>query len=345
MMNLRKAGNQLIILTSILLIWPVYFGCPEKADAETRELKLAGLHPGDHPITLTLQSFADRVEKYSDGGLKVRVFPAQQLVKGKEMLDGVGLGTTEMGWIIGVYFAGQLPLHEAPFLPFILSSHESAIRAYREGGIGKILEPNMEKYGVKPLFWGTSGWCIPMFDKPVKTADWSGLKLRGFGKLIPRFYQLAGAGAVSISSPEIYIAAQRGLVNGCITTYANIMTMRLHEVLPFVWVLDKELGTGVVEGVNSVSINTKVWKSLNGEQQASLMKAAEETEQEMIKTMEEFDSDAFTDIKEAGCTPWEVPKDVKDEMVRISQPLWDEWTEKNAPHGKEILEILLKYNQ
>ncbi|HCN70248.1 MAG TPA: ABC transporter substrate-binding protein, partial [Pusillimonas sp.] len=66
---------------------------------EVHELRLAHYLPPMHNMAAKiLPEWAQRIEKASDGRLKITIYPAGQLLAVNEIFDGVRGGVADIGW-------------------------------------------------------------------------------------------------------------------------------------------------------------------------------------------------------------------------------------------------------
>jgi TRAP-type C4-dicarboxylate transport system substrate-binding protein len=143
--------------------------------------------------------------------------------------------------------------YKGSFVPFC----EMVKKASNGRLIGKVYE----KFGVKSLgafdFATTEILCT---NKPIRSlADFKGKKIRS-GGIGATFYTMLGAGAVSLSAPEIYQALQLGTVDGAeYNDWLVNKEMGLHEVTKFV--IEPCLHTGATDDKELI-VNPKAWAEL-----------------------------------------------------------------------------------
>lgn len=160
-----------------------------------------------------VKNFADKVEKASDGRMKIRVFPAGQVVSSAEVPEAVRAGALDLGSTFLVYYAGKEPafqgINEWP------AGHDDqqALDWFYSGGGKELLRPVAERHnfyylGVSTLL-GENIWS----NKKIEgIEDLKGVKMRTTGLTAESLAKL-GASPVSISSEDIYTAMQRGTID------------------------------------------------------------------------------------------------------------------------------------
>ena len=94
-------------------------GLATSADAGNLRLKLAGTLPVEHQGSKTLVAIADEIEA-ADVGLKVTVFPANQLGSGEELLEDAIRGNID--FVMGFIYSHKDPVFEINSIPYLVSS-------------------------------------------------------------------------------------------------------------------------------------------------------------------------------------------------------------------------------
>src|SRR5260370_33924240 len=94
---------------------------PALAQEKTFELKLSHWVPASHPLQKALEDWGATVEKASDGTIKYKVFPAQQLGKAFDHYDMARDGIADLTYINPGYQPGRFPIIAAGELPFLMS--------------------------------------------------------------------------------------------------------------------------------------------------------------------------------------------------------------------------------
>ncbi|RJR49162.1 MAG: hypothetical protein C4576_07355 [Desulfobacteraceae bacterium] len=96
MMSFKVCLHVLGFITVILL--PSIATGQTKTDAKPIELRLAHMMPASSPHHRHLENWAAKIAADSGGRLKVRIFPANTLLPGPEIYDGVKNGAVDLGY-------------------------------------------------------------------------------------------------------------------------------------------------------------------------------------------------------------------------------------------------------
>src|SRR6202008_4143400 len=91
------------------------------AQDKTFELKLSHRVPPTHPLQKAMEEWGASVEKASNGTIKSKVFPSQQLGKAFDHFDMARDGIADFTYVNPGYQPGRFPIIAAGELPFLIS--------------------------------------------------------------------------------------------------------------------------------------------------------------------------------------------------------------------------------
>ncbi len=196
------------------------------------QLRIAGNFPEDHTATGAMEIFKEEVERITDDGIQVDLFPAMQLGGAQENVDQVRSGAIFGVFTSIAYFSRSIPEYEAVSLPFLFDSREQAF-ALMDGEVGDYLDAKMADEGFVNLGYMELGFRHVTNDvRPIETmADFEGLKIR----LQPNEVHLdsmraVGANPTPMDISEVYSALQQGVLDGQENPYNIIATRGFDEV-------------------------------------------------------------------------------------------------------------------
>jgi TRAP-type mannitol/chloroaromatic compound transport system substrate-binding protein len=251
-------------ILSVCLVLAVVFLMTDYASAQQKVIKWRAVtHQlvGTSRYKGSLVPFCEMVKKASNGRLIIEPYGAGVLFPVSESFDAVRDGVVQMAMVWSGYWAGKDPTFalagSRPGDPITDFSENF----YRAEQLAPILGKVYEKFGVKSLgafdFATTEILCT---NKPIRSlADFKGKKIRS-GGIGATFYTMLGAGAVSLSAPEIYQALQLGTVDGAeYNDWLVNKEMGLHEVTKFV--IEPCLHTGATDDKELI-VNPKAWAEL-----------------------------------------------------------------------------------
>jgi TRAP-type mannitol/chloroaromatic compound transport system substrate-binding protein len=218
----------------------------------------------------TVVPFCEMVKKASNGRLIIEPYGAGVLFPVSESFDAVRDGVVQMAMVWGGYWAGKDPVFalsgSRPGDPIV----EFSENFYLSEKAYPLMAKVYEKYNVKSLGGFDFGPAeILCSVKPIRSlADFKGKKIRSAG-IGATFYSALGAGAVSLSAPEIYQALQLGTVDAAeYNDWLVNKEMGLHEVSKFV--IEPALHTGTCDD-KDLLVNPKAWAELPDDLKAIVM--------------------------------------------------------------------------
>lgn len=252
-------------------------------------LRYAGQLPITHHLTKADFRFAKMVEERTNGKVKIEVYPAGQLYKADSLRKAISSGALDMGVTYEGTWTGPIPLVDIFVIPFLRKDYKEVQKDW-EGKIGMRLREEMEKNGVKALGFGAYGesFSVANSKRPLKTPDdFKGLRIRTHEPIAADCIKAFGGSPVMMTSAEVFMALQRGTVDGATSGPTTIVQRKWYEVTKYITV------TYGVYSVWPLMINIKVWNGLSKEVQKIFQEAAEEYKNYTIQIAEKEDEEAI----------------------------------------------------
>jgi tripartite ATP-independent transporter DctP family solute receptor len=265
------------------------------ASAETT-LRFAHTQPTSDTHHLATIKFAELVEQATNGEIKISIHPAGELGNDPSILEGVRLGTIDIGQTGNPFYTRFEPKLNVLDLPYLFDSYEHVYRAI-DGEVGQELLGELEKHRMKGLaFWEIGFRKITNSKRPIlEPADLQGLKIRTTpNPAHVEAFKLWGAIPTPMAFTEVYLALETGTVDGQENPLNIIRSNRFQEV-------QKHLSfTDHAYTVSIVSMNLPKFQALTPDQQQALLDAAHEAAvYQRDLNRQQADQDLAT-IKEAG---------------------------------------------
>ncbi len=222
MMNkLLKAG---MLLGAIALL-------PLQATAQEVTLKLHQLLPLRATIPAKfLNPWIEKVEKESNGRIKIEHYPSMQLGgKPPELAQQVTDGVVDLVWTVLGYTPGRFPKSEAFELPFMVTTGEQTSKAFQEYYEKHLTD---EFPGIKIIAVHTHGPGLLHTKKPVASlADLKGVKLRGPTRVITQMLGTLGAVPVGMPVPAVPEAVSKGVIDGAVIPWEITLPLKMRELV------------------------------------------------------------------------------------------------------------------
>ena len=277
--------------------------------------------------------FAKALSDMTEGKFQVRVFAANEIVPGLQVLDAVQNGTVEMGHSAAYYYIGKEPaLAFGTCLPFGFNARQHmAWKLY--GGGNEAMAPLYKEYGVTHFPCGNTG--VQMggwFRKEIKTvADLKGMKMRIAG-LAGQVMSKMGVVTQQIAGGDIYPALERGTIDA-----AEWVGPYDDEKLGFNKVAKFYYYPGWWEGGPELSlfINEKKWAELPKYYQAAVEAAAAQANLYTLARYDAKSPDALKRLVAGGTQLRPFPRPVMEACEKAAFELYNELGEKSA-HWKRI---------
>ena len=288
------------------------------------------------PKGLAAEKFKELAEKYTDGKVKVEVYPNSQLYKDKEELEALQLGAVQMLAPSNSKF-GPIGIREFEVfdLPYILPDLPT-LRKVTDGPLGARLLKLLDAKGMTGLaYWDNGFKQMTANKKLVVPADYKGLKFRiQSSKVLEAQFRSLGAIPQVMAFSEVYQALQTGVVDGQENTASNIYTQKMHEVQKYTTLTNH----GYIGYV--VVANKKFWDSQTPDVRTALEKAMKEATAYGNGQSAKENDEALAEIKKTGKSEFITLTPEQDAAMRKAmEPVY---TDVAGRVGKPLIEEFLK---
>ncbi|MEX2519852.1 MAG: TRAP transporter substrate-binding protein [Paracoccaceae bacterium] len=313
------------------LIAATGFAAGLSANAETT-LRFAHTQPTSDTHHLAAEHFAARVAELTNSEIKISVHPAGELGSDPAILEGLRLGTIDIGQTGNPFYTRFAPKLNVLDLPYLFDSYEHVYKVV-DGDIGNGLLDELEQNRMKGLaFWEIGFRNITNSKQAIKTPDdLKGLKIRTTpNPAHVQAFEIWGASPTPMAFTEVYLALETGTVDGQENPVNIIRSNRFQEVQEHMSM------TGHAYTVSIVSMNLAKFKSLTEYQQNALVTAAREAAVYQRELNRAQDESGLAEIRAAGV---EVIEDIDTAPFRdavfdtVSQTYIDE-------HGDEVVKAI-----
>ncbi|MCM3711898.1 TRAP transporter substrate-binding protein [Sporosarcina luteola] len=306
-----------------------------KKSGETKIMKFGSINTSDRSITLAMNKFAEQVEKETNGGIKVEVFPDSQLGGERDNFEGLQLGSLQASIISTAVASSFSPDLGILDLPFLFKDNQTAYDVL-DGEIGEKLLDQLTEQGVIGMnFWENGYRYLTTSTKEVRSPDdLKGLKIRTMESPIHLdMWKELGAQPTPMAFPELFSALQQGIVDGQENPYVVSATNRFYEVQDYLTV------TQHVYGANMFLISEKFWDTLSDEEKEIITKAGEEAKEYQRVVEQEQAGEFLALLKEKGMKITELTEDEKQAFKDKVQPIYEKYSKLI---GEELVNELIK---
>lgn len=290
------------------------------AFAQDITIKFSHVVAPDTPKGKGAEKFKELAEQYTEGKVKVEVYPNSQLYKDKEDLEALQLGAVQMlAPSLAKFGPLGVPDFEVFDMPFIFEGYED-LRAVTDGPVGAAMLAKLEDKGIKGLAYWDNGFKIMSANTPLHVPDdFLGLKMRiQSSKIIEAQMQALGAVPQVMAFSEVYQALQTGVVDGTENPPSNMYTQKMNEVQKHATLSNHGyLGYAVI-------VNKKFWDDLPEDVRGQLDKAMAEATVYANGIAKDENDMALKAMMDAGTTEFhEMTAEEKQEWLDVLTPVQD----------------------
>ena len=334
--------------TIVAAITAVAFAVSAQAQAPaSRTIKMQSSWPASNTLQEHFKMFSERVDKLTQGSIKIDAMPAGQIVPAFEVLDATNKKVLD-GWhAISYYWVGKNPAAALfagpPGGPFGMDHMDWLGWLYVGGGLEMWRDFYQNDLKLNVIVWPahpSSPQAFGWFKKPLRSvADIKGLKCRQTG-LNAEVYAKMGMSVVNMAGGEIVPAAQRGVID-CAEWVGGVEDLRLG--LYSVFKYHYTPGMHENNSVGELGFNLDVWKTFTPQQQEAVNSAVKDTFITWITQWQKQNADAIEEmIKKHGVQIRRTPPDI----LLASLKAWDEVAAENSaknPTFKKVYESQREY--
>ena len=291
-------------------------------------------HPSNYSYYKGVEQFAASVEKKSNGRVKFEVYPASQLYKPSEIVKAVTSGDVEMGHCVQDEWGLVFPLANIFTQPFLVTTQELRTELTK-GKLSEAIAKEMTKAGAKPLFWMPFDYVSVFLNnkRPLRTPkDFQGLLIRTTPGTMAMVEAL-GAKAVRLNVDDVYMAMQRGTVDGTWTGPSTVINRKWHEVSKYATFVE------MVTIYNVAFVNVNFWNKLPADLQNIIMGAGDEAEKWVEDVCVKEQNDAIELIKKKSQAIILTPQET-DPWELATQMVVQNYEKKGGPEIKAAVEEL-----
>ncbi|MEH6651530.1 MAG: TRAP transporter substrate-binding protein DctP [Motiliproteus sp.] len=311
--------------------------CSLSASAGDMRLKFAGTLPADSQGTKMMRQIETDIEA-ADVGLKVSVFPANQLGSGEELFEDSIRGNVDM--VAGFIYSHKDPVLEIASLPFLVSNWQEMedVMLNNDSAFNQIMSERLDNLKLRLMNSIPVGFTgIVATQKPD---DWAGMGDKGMNirvwssSLMKSTVELMGYKATTMAWGDIFPALQSGIVDGaiCCTKQDAYNIFAVSDVGSYY------VANDAITDTSFYYISQKTWKKMNEEQQIVVTKAFNKAAVDFFAWNKANDSEFRSKLIDKGYQVLE-PSDA-DKQAMKAKVRAEVWPQAETTMGKEILDRL-----
>lgn len=190
--------------------------------AQQIEMKIAHFIVDQHPMSVWIKNWADKLARDSGGRLAPKIFSNAQMGPPPAYYDLARTGQADVTWYLTGGTPGRFPITELINLPYLVGSSEIGTKVLNDRELrAKYLDPEHKGVRVLVLFTHQPGQ-IHTVKKPITTIDdMKGMRLRFTSPTVRDFIAALGATPVGVPPTEQADQLQKGTIDGSFIDYGG----------------------------------------------------------------------------------------------------------------------------
>ena len=304
------------------------------ADMDPVTLRLAHVVNEQDGFHIAATKFEELVEERTEGKVNIEIFPNASLGDERTLLEGMQIGTVDMGVITNgpvANFVEEMAVFE---LPFLFPSPEAAYSVL-DGPIGQELLDKLADVNLKGLAYAERGFRnLTNSERAVNSPeDLDGLRIRVMeNPVYTDTFRELGANAIPMAWTEALTAMQQGTIDGQenpvnvihsfkLDETQNYMTLSRHTYAPAIFVM-----------------GMPAWNQLPEAAQAVLEEAAQEAAEHERQVNADMEAEQLAALREAGMEINDTP-DMEAFQAAVA-PVYEKYGEQFGDYLPRIQEAL-----
>jgi len=329
--------KKILVLISIAVLLIGSLSLLGFAADNSRVIKLSHVVNEKDSFHMSALKFKEIVEEKTAGRIIIEIHPNAELGDERTLLEGMQMGTIDMGVITNGPIANFLPEIAVFEMPFLFGTPEEAYSVL-DGPIGQKILKNMENVKLHGLAYSERGFRnLTNSVRAVNTAgDMKGLKIRLMeNPLYVDTFKALGANAVPMAWTECLTALSQGTIDGQENPVVVIYSFKLYESQKYM-TLDRHTYAPA-----TILTSLSVWNSLSPEDQKIFSEAAKEAGNAAREYNNNNEAEQLKVIKENGMEVTENPD--FDSFREAVKPVYEKYGPKFGSLLEEIQEELANF--
>lgn len=204
------------------------------AMAQDYTIRYATPYPPNHIFSRADQAYFAKVEEDSGGRVKFQPYWAGALISSREGMDQLATGVADMAFIAPIYSRSGKDITKSMsgWLDPRLNPVQKVELFWRLWDKYPALRAEYEDVHLIAAHAGDN-MHIQTADRAVRSVeDLAGLRLKATGESVTVLNEL-GAAAVAMPMGEVYVALQKGILDGTVAPYETLIGFKFAEVVKY----------------------------------------------------------------------------------------------------------------
>lgn len=306
---------KLSVISKSLLAGVAALAVALPSHAADMRLKFAGTFPVDHQGTKMMEQIKADIQA-ADVGLKVSIFPANQLGSGEALLEDTIRGNID--FTAAFIYPHKDPRLEFLSMPFLVNNFDDMDNIMRnmDSQFNQVLQERLNALGLRLLANNPEGFTGIVAEK--KPENWNAIGDKGMNirvwssNVVKAMVEGLGYQATTMAWGDIFPALQSGIVDGaiCCTKSATYSIFAKSDVGKYF------VEYNSVSELTSYYASEKTWAKLSEEQRAVVQKAFTKASDDFFAYNRENDKKFGEKLKEKG---YEILSLTAEEQAAMSE--------------------------
>lgn len=286
---MKTLSRVVLILAGTLLA-----SCADRDDVVV--LRLAHVLDTSHSVHQAMEHMAERLAEYSDGSMRIDIYPSGQLGGERETVELLQIGSLAMTKVSTAPLESFVPQMKIFGIPYLFNDRDHYFRVL-DSDIGRTLLASTEVTRVRGLgYYDAGSRSFYTKDQPIESpADLDGMKIRVMqSQVAVQTVTALGGSPTPISFGELYTALQQGIVDGAENNAPSFYHSGHYEAARY-YSLDEHTSVPDI-----LLISSRVWHSLDAQQQAWLQAAADDSVAFQRRLWQQSTEEALAAVRAAG---------------------------------------------
>ena len=307
---------------------------PQTALAQT-VLRFAWQLPLTNYASKGAERVAQCVQEKSSGAIKVETFPAGQLYRARQLYEASRTGAIDIAMFALGSFATTDPMVDMVYLPFLVPSQQRMFEALH-GEWGVFVDRVADKANVRVMayFAGSGGQFGSKARALRKPEDFKGLKIRVPGAIAAEVVKAFGGVPATVDASEVYLALQRGTVDGTNFPLTSFYDRKLYETIGHLTI------TNVSFDPDVVVIGSKAWSKLTSDQQAIVKACMAEGEQRMRDEEQRLSAEYIGLLKDKGMNVVQLSPEERAAFTAGADGIVRDFVAKHGAPAKKLVDYI-----
>jgi C4-dicarboxylate-binding protein DctP len=268
-----------------------------KSSGPTITGKFGFIQAANTPTGRSATKFANLVSKYTNGKVKITVYPNSELGTGDSMLQATEGGTTS--FYSSPVLSSAVPESSALELPFLFPTLADASKVLNNGSLDSSLWNKFGSHGLTYMgSWMVGYSAILTRDTKITTpADVKGLRIRVFEPVVStKLYSALQATAVTLDGNQVVSALSTHTIDGVDDPPSTLTQNNFYDGMHDVAV------TNIVMVASPVIASSKFMDSLSSSEKAAVKKAMSESIAPNLADANKTNTESLATMTKAGLT-------------------------------------------